>query len=351
MQRAPSRPYRAPALALIVAGASVLFESSGRAQAQRDYLSEAEAAYAQIEFDQVRDNAQRAIDRGGYNRAQLARSYFLLGVARAALGEEGPARDAFLRMLELDPESRADRGLSPRLRGPLLEARGAWASRSARMALDVQFDRRGEALLVTLADPLSMGRTIRARFRTAGVWTERSSPVAPTWRIEVPSSATATVECVLVLADAAGNELVTVGTEAQPRVFAAPTVASTRPLGPSRPSLIAPAAVVLGVGVVGAGLAATGLVFRESNASRWNDDAMCLPTNGMTREAACRDARVGAETWQSVFIASSVIGGAALVTSVVLFALSPRAEAAPRVACVVLPTTSGAHASCSVARF
>ncbi|MBL8681685.1 MAG: tetratricopeptide repeat protein [Myxococcales bacterium] len=332
-------------LACVVAGRAAIAQSN-------DPLAAAETAYSQIEFEQVRDLAQRAIDRGGYRRAQLARSYFLLGVARAALGDDAQARDAFARMLELDPESRADRGLSPRLRGPLLEARGLVGSRSTRMAIDVQFDRRGGALLVSVEDPLSMARSIRARFRTTGVWSERTSPAAPTWRIEVPASANANVDCVVTLLDSAGNELASVGAEAQPRVFAAPIVGPARTVAASRPSLLAPAAVTLGVGAVVGGLAVTALVFRESNATRWNDDAQCLPATGASREETCRDARVGAESWQTVALASTIVGGAAVVTSVVLFALSPRGEASsPRVACAVIPTTAGAHASCSVASF
>jgi hypothetical protein len=61
---------------------------------QSDPLAEADAAYVQIDFELVRVKARQAIERGGYSRVQLARAYFLLGIALAALGEDANDRVA-----------------------------------------------------------------------------------------------------------------------------------------------------------------------------------------------------------------------------------------------------------------
>ena len=100
------------------------------AQAQSpSHLREAEEAYLNVEFEQVRDHALEALRGGRLTPDQLVRTYELLGVASSALHETDVARDYFVRMLGIDPDHELDASVNPEMRDPFLEARGMWAAR------------------------------------------------------------------------------------------------------------------------------------------------------------------------------------------------------------------------------
>lgn len=340
--------------ALALASSTLMTPRVARAQ-QSDPLAEADAAYAQVDFELARTKAQQAIDRGGYSRAQLARAYFLLGIALAALGEEAASRDAFSRMIALAPDSRAERGLSPRLRAPLLEARGLWTARGQSMDVRVELDATRRNLVITTSDPLQMGHALRVRTRAGGSWSEqRRQPVASTLSVPVQGGDRGAIECVVTLVDAAGNELASSGSEARPVLFAAPRVESLpTQTTAARPSLVMPGAIVTGAGVAVGAFAGIGFALREASAARWNDDDRCLPWSGATRAQTCSADRQSAETWQTVAIASTVLASVAVATGVGLVLASPRGEerAPSRVACDLAPWTDGAQVFCGLRGF
>ena len=69
------------------------------AQAQSpSHLREAEEAYLNVEFEQVRDHALEALRGGRLTPDQLVRTYELLGVASSALHETDVARDYFVQV-------------------------------------------------------------------------------------------------------------------------------------------------------------------------------------------------------------------------------------------------------------
>lgn len=314
-----------------------------------DPLLEAEAAGARVDFEAVRIQAGAALRRGGYGPAQLLRIYYLLGVAHAALGQDAPATEAFKRLLELDPRSRIDQDLSPRLRSPMHEARGFWAARRDHLALEVVLARAENALRLRITDTLPMGKRVlvRARAGDVGPFAEIGVPVAPLLTIPLPIVAgDGRIEFMVALLDESGNRLVEQGSELLP-LWDEPAAASTArsrstpPLpgaaavaGAAEPP--APASrnrsglrvagitgVVLGVAAAGGGVAS--LLVGSAAAERWNDDARCL-TGGQSRETNCADDRRTAETARWLSIAGFAAGGALLVAATTLLVVSSGAE-------------------------
>src|SRR5262245_23617749 len=117
-----SQDQRSTWLGLLVVG---MLASPSLSLAAGDPLAQAEAAYAHVEFDDAERFAKAALAAGGHTRAQMIRIYFLLGVSAAAERKDEEAVAAFKLLLTIDPGTKLDRGLSPKLQGPILEARGA----------------------------------------------------------------------------------------------------------------------------------------------------------------------------------------------------------------------------------
>lgn len=126
----------------------------------------------------------------------------------------------------------------------------------------------------------------------------------------------------------------------------------TQPLTPeAHTSLSTFGYVAAGGALVGLGSGAALLLVRESHAKKYNDDAMCLPPNGLTRDQNCggeRDAAENAQLFSIVaFAAGGVLGGAA----VALFVLdedepsSGTPKTAMRVVCG--PMGGGAGLACT----
>src|SRR5262249_33206652 len=99
------------------------------------------------------------------------------------------------------------------------------------------------------------------------------------------------------------------------------------------------------LGFIGAGvaLAATGagiaaLVVRANHVSKYNDDALCLPPNGKTREQNCGAERSAASSAQRASIVGFGAAGVLAVTSIVFFAVAPsKSEPEPIVSATVGP--------------
>jgi hypothetical protein len=188
------------------------------AQGTGDPLAEAEAAYGAVDFDGALLNAQEALEAGGLTPPQLVRVYELIGISATALEQPDRAREAYVRMLALDPEARLDRTLSPSLRGPFMEAR-----------VTADLARQRGALRIDLADPLEMGRTlvVRARVEGAEDFAESRVAAAETTYVEVAGSAeTPRVEFSILVLDEHGNRIINLGNDDVPEV-------AGRPVGPA----------------------------------------------------------------------------------------------------------------------
>jgi hypothetical protein len=71
---------------------------------------------------------------------------------------------------------------------------------------------------------------------------------------------------------------------------------------------------------IGAGIAA--LIVRVRHVDRYNNDSICLPPNGKTRDQNCMSDRTAANTDQTIAIAAFAAGGALAVATGVIVALS-----------------------------
>ena len=175
-----------------------------------------------MDFQQTLRHALKALENGGHSRRELIRIYQLLGISAAALEREEDARDAYIRMLALDPDHEVDRNLAPRLRSPFLEAKGYWTARSDRLEAEVELARDDGALRVTLGDPLDMAQAVIVRARPAGAtsWSDTRVPALDSQLVPVDGLAEADrVEYAVEVHDAYGNRLLELGTVGSPRAL------------------------------------------------------------------------------------------------------------------------------------
>lgn len=208
------------------------FASYALAQ-EAEPLARAEEAYLRVDFAATLEHATVAIESGALSPAQTVRAYQLVGIAAAALERDEESRDAYIRMLALDPAREVDRNLAPRLRSPFLEARGYWTARSDRLEAVVGLDRGEGALTVRFTDPLSMAQMIVVWARVFGSaeWERARRPAAPAVTVPLEGAAEAgRVEYALAVLDFHGNRLIELGTPNDPRSIGEAQVAEAPPV-------------------------------------------------------------------------------------------------------------------------
>jgi hypothetical protein len=236
------------------------------AEAQSGALPQAEEAYQNIDFDGVHTHATAALREGGHSRDELIRIYELLGVSASALGREDEARDYFVRMLGLDRDAQLDESVPPRLRDPYLEARGVWAARPGRLALEVNLDRAASALRVQLTDPSQMGARLMVYSRLEGEaqFQPHEGAAQSVTQVSVPGAAQADrVEYYVELLDQHRNIVLSEGTAFQPRTVGRERLAPGA-AAPSGPSVFEePAFWIVTVFVLAAAGAVTGALIAD----------------------------------------------------------------------------------------
>ncbi len=286
-----------------------------------DPVEAAERAYRDVDFEAQRTEARRALEAGNHPPTRLAEIYRLLGIAHAALGQPEAAKQAFLRLLALDPNVELERFLSPRLRSPYMEARGFWDVTSARLGVDAVSLRQPQgATLLRLGDPLGM--VARVRLRTAGA----KPDVALDLEIEAASELRivrsqlqrfGNLDVQLELLDEFANVLLV---RSLPRAAAPPAEgrrrADPRPELPPAPKLYYPSLFLVSAGAIGVGVGAFAQVLRERKAREWNGAGCEQPGQG-TRAEQCSGVDDERTTAQRVAVASYSAGGALLLVGVV----------------------------------
>jgi hypothetical protein len=290
-----------------------------------DPLQQAETAYSSVDFGETERLAKMALDGGGHDRQQMIRIYFLLGVSAAAQGKDEESLSAFKHLISLDPDTKLDRGLSPKLQGPMLEAKG---SPPGLLACETVFDRGKGALHITTHDPLNMGRAVIVHWRVSntGEFTESRGPASAS--LDVPFNASIGaehVEYTFQLLDEHMNRLYEKGTESAPEVF---QVQAT-PTGGPAPNKVLPTKWLV-VGIIGEIIGVAGIaggigayVVGNNAADRWNNDSICL-AGGMSRSQNCSGDKSTADAASSGAIAAFTIGGVFIVASTILLAAAPR---------------------------
>ncbi len=318
-----------------------------------DALSLAQRAYNDVEFEKQRDEATRALQAGRNDRERLVQIYRLLGIAHAALEAPREAKQAFMKLLALDPDVALEHVLSPRLRTPYMEARGFWDVTSSRLDVQAVVDVRTSALHVTVTDPLQMVE--RVRVSGLGERTGSSSVVA-----DAPPARPLVIER-RQLEPHAGHPLQIELLDAYANVLAVralPALVVARPDGPTRsaplrrtpdkPQASEPFPVLPTV-LGGAALLAVGVgvyahALRESRAEEWNG-ATCERAGLGTREQQCGAIDHERRTAQDTAAVAYAVGGGLLVAGVVTYLTSsgdtPASDQHGHVSCNGAPTTIG----------
>jgi hypothetical protein len=320
-------------------------------------IAEVEGAYAEVDFERTRSLAREVLALGKSEPTETLGLYTLLGISAAALGEEDTARRAFRVAIALDPNARIEKNLSPKIRGPYLEARGSLGTQGELRALAAEIWRDGKRVRFALHDPANVVRRAELGYIDGfGTWQQVKLP--PQREGVVPGNATkAALEYALVLRDEFGNVLFRRGSETTPATLAAAAAAAAAASTPSRSSdpFAAPVTgervnqtpyhVVAGV-LAASGLAAAGLgayfhVQREELAREWNG-ASC-ERGGASRKAQCAEVDDRRARAQTLGIGLYTTGGALLVGSVVTLLLTPSHARARRAAvtCDLAALTAG----------
>lgn len=292
------------------------------ALAQSRGLAEAERAYQEVDFPTAHSAAQRALEAGGATREQTARLYVLLGISAAAQGNADEAKQAFLVALAVDPTFKLDKGLSPKIRDPYLEAQGYSAASSQRLSLSAKAASDPEHLIVSLVDSASLVTRVELRLEAPGVLPRDTFKldVAPVTRFTLPTGQAARgYEYAVRALDRNGNVLAEFGTDADPQVVHASNLGhSANPVATSAAPRGRSYFLPVTLGAVGLGAVAVGVVFhikREQAARDWNGPSCEAP--GQTRLQSCKDLDSRRQTDQSLAIGFYAAGGALLTGSLI----------------------------------
>jgi len=312
-------------------------------------LAAAEQAYQEVDFATMHEEATRALARGGATRDETARLYVLAGISSAALGEDEEAKRAFIVALGVDPTLKLDRNLSPKIRGPYLEAQGYWGAHLERLGLEARVATDGENLTIGLVDPAHLTARVTLQARAVGTTTYEGSgaDAARVVRFSLPKDAPDRgLEYFAVALDAHQNVLAELGSEMDPRGAPAVAPTSARKSAVAEPQTSRPRSYLLPAALGAAGLVAAGVgvvfhVERESAAQEWNGPHCEQP--GATRLQQCADVDSRRRFDQGMAIGAYSAAGLLLAGSAVALVLGrrPSAEAPP-------PSRTGLT-SCAVA--
>lgn len=150
-------------------------------------LERAQKNVAELKFKQALVDLRAVEAASGLTRDEVLRFYELQARVAAALGREEDARAAFESLLQLDPSFQLKGRASPKLTGPLFEARSV-VDRTGALALTVEAtESRGalERLTLGLKGPLALVEAVSVRLTIDGVPSERSVPPAASIALEV----------------------------------------------------------------------------------------------------------------------------------------------------------------------
>ena len=322
------------------------------AQAQPiDHFRLARDAYDGVDFEGTVRHAQSALDSGRMEPDQLAILYRLLGLSLSALGRRPEARQAFVRLLAVDPDPPLQpNDMPPQQRSTYMEARGFWAQYEGRLGAEHVFG-QGQ-LRIEITDPASVVQRVRVYFRSSPEDGFNSLEADAARRVDLALAGTEQrAEIYYELTDNRGNILLREGSDLAPlRVGRWEVAATVQPLvvPPPDTSLNTAGGAILGV--VAAGTLAGAIiahVLREENARRYNgqgQDGVSACANfdtapGDTRDSVCAQELSAVNTLTALAVTFYVVAGVAAVLSVVVFATAPSAPAAPEDEAVALRPT------------
>lgn len=295
-----------------------------------DALGRAVKAHDALEFEDSRRLARQALQLGGHSKDDVERLWYLVAVASAALDEPAQAKDAFSRVLLLNPDVAIDKGLSPKLKSPFMEAKGT-APRPLGAELTIDQATNGVRVRITDTQSWVHQAALRARVTPSTPFTRSVANISDNQAFFPLRGLKGYLQYSLVLLDEHQNELFALGSQTQPielgrysplATRTAAQEASRRP-PPQREATSATPYLVTGWTMLGLGVgaAAVGVPYhlrREARAKDWNSAACERPGAG-TRNTQCgaidRE-RARAQKYATVLYASG--GGLALLGLVTL---------------------------------
>ncbi|MGC4093852.1 MAG: hypothetical protein QM756_39300 [Polyangiaceae bacterium] len=315
-------------------------------------LAQAEQAYQEVDFERAFQLGRAALEAGRASRQESVRLYVLLGVSAAALGREDDARRYFSVALSIDPTRKLERSLSPKIRGPYLEAEAALSLYGTPLAISAAPNAAGQRLKLTLEDPQALVAKLDVWLRPLGQAAFRKVSLSARHESALPLEAAWVVrgyEYSARALDSFGNVLAELGSVADPVTVAAaapkaaPPKVSLEPIQTRRTPWLA-----IGLGTVGVAAAGAGAYFqvrRESAAREWNGPA--CERAGASRGEQCAAIDSDRRRFETAAIAGYALGGALVVGGVTAWLLGRESPstASDRVglACGLL----GGFASCS----
>ena len=285
-------------------------------------LAEAEQAYQSVDFPATQTLARRALEAGGNDREQTARLYVLLGISAAAQGDAEGAKESFVIALAVKHALKLDKGLSPKVRDPYLEARGYWAATSDRLAVTATPSRDAQHLVIELSDPASLVSKLELHLAERGVSARPafSLAAAPNTRFPLPRAVQGrSYEYTLRALDRFGNVLNERGSDTDPVLVPAPVAhvsdrSNAETSAQHGRSYLLPATL----GVAGLGAVAAGFVFhikRENAAHDWNSPS--CEHAGQTRGQQCHEVDERRSSNERLAIGFYAAGGALLTGSLI----------------------------------
>jgi hypothetical protein len=336
---------RTPALLTVTA----LLWSANAAAASLPKVEEARKLIDDLELEAGLKALDAAEKNEGNDRAVVLEILTLQGIAWGTLGKDAKTRDAFRKLLVLDPDAKLPGDLPPRVRTPFFEAK-EWASTNGPLAATPGAE-LGDGLvravkLTMEKDVLRMARLARFHLKSDGA--EQVVEVPFTAGKAVAPIGKTTVSWWAEVLNERKGVLFQVGSAKKPReewtgvsptASAAndqPGVIAEAPVagGWRRPTgfvLVGAAAVAAGVGVV-MGLGSNAARAKMTGATR---DGLGRVTNLTQREAAALE--TSAHTQASVANVLFGVGGALGAAGVVLVVMGP--SGTPAVA--LSPTPGG----------
>jgi hypothetical protein len=265
--------------------------------------------------------AKKALEAGGADREQTARLYVLLGISAAAQGDAEEAKANFVVALAVKPSLKLDKGLSPKVRDPYLEARGYWAASSARLALSAKPGSDQDHLIIQLSDPAALVSKVELRIAETGK-TPRPSfalAAAPATRFALPAQLRGrSYEYTLRALDRFGNVLAERGSDADPELVRVELAHASEGATSAQVQHGRSYLLPITLGVAGLGAVTAGVIFqikRENAARDWNSSSCEQP--GQTRIQQCQAVDDQRQKYEHLAIGFYAAGGALLTGSVI----------------------------------
>ena len=286
-----------------------------------DAIAAAEKAYQEVDFAGVHAVACPGLTIGHADVDQTVRLHVLCGISAAALEMDADAKQHFSTALAIRPDLRLDRELSPKIRGPYLEAQGHSSISAEKLTIRVlNSGANNRELSMKVIDPAHLASSVevytrlpgQSRFQLLVLEVKPVVTVSPSMVHHEEG-----FEFYARLVDSHTNAVVELGNQAEPlefhpRVLAAASSKSSAPADNgegSKRSYWLPLTLTLG----GAASTAVGVYFnlkRENAAHQWNSSECEQAGNSRIQQCSSVNAdRVHAERAAIGFYA----GGAALM--------------------------------------